>query len=90
VRSEVLRAVSWQACAAAAVGIVAGVPLGVVLGRVAWLTAVRDLGMIDPPSIPWLVGALVVAIALTGAAMLGAVSGWFVARRRPAEVLRTE
>jgi ABC-type lipoprotein release transport system permease subunit len=89
-RWQLRTSVAWQALTIAAIGVVIGVPAGVVVGRWAWTEAVDDLGMVDAPTTPWLVGALVIAVALAGSALIGAVPGWFAGRRPPAEGLRSE
>ena len=90
VRRDVGLVVSWQAVTVAVVGVVVGVPLGIVVGRWAWLAAIRSAGMVDTPTLPagWL--AVVVLVTIAGGALVGAVPGWFASRRRPADGLRAE
>jgi hypothetical protein len=90
IRRDVGFSVSWQAVTVAALGVLAGIPLGVVVGRWAWLAAIRSVGMIDTPSVPLGQLTLVACAAVGGAAVLGVVPGWLAARRRPAEGLRSE
>jgi hypothetical protein len=89
-RRGVRRSVSWQAVTIAALGVLAGVPLGVIAGRWAWLGAIGRAGIVDTPvvSLPSL--AFVSAVAVGGAALVGAVPGWFAGRRPPADALRAE
>jgi hypothetical protein len=89
-RSDVRRAVSWQALAVAVIGVVLGVPAGVVLGRAAWRLAVADLAILDTPTTPWLLGSLIVVGALSGSWVISTVPGWFASRGRPADALRAE
>lgn len=90
VRGQVRRSVSWQAVTATAFGVAVGLPAGVILGRAAWLLAVRDIGMDDTPSTPWLAIAIVAAVALAGAAVLALAPGRYASRGEPAEMLRAE
>jgi putative ABC transport system permease protein len=89
-RAQVRRTVSWQAATATGVGVTIGAPFGVVLGRNAWLLVVADEGLAVEPASAWWAVAVVIAVAVVGAAVLGAGPGWLVSRRSPAESLRVE
>jgi len=90
VRRDVGLSVSCQAVTVAVLGVAAGIPVGILIGRWAWLAAIRSAGMLDTPTIDirWLL--LVVVAAVGGGALIGAVPGWFAGRRPPAEGLRSE
>jgi hypothetical protein len=90
VRRDIGWSVSCQAITVAVLGVVAGIPLGILIGRWAWLAAIRSAGMLDTPTIDvrWLL--LVVVATIGGGALIGAVPGWFAGRRPPAEGLRSE
>jgi hypothetical protein len=90
VRRDVGLSVSCQAVTVAVLGVVAGIPLGILIGRWAWLAAIRSAGMLDTPriNVGWLL--LLVVAAVAGGAVIGAVPGWFAGRRPPAEGLRSE
>jgi hypothetical protein len=90
IRRDLSRTTSWQAITVVAAGVVVGAPLGVMIGRWAWLSAIGSVGMIDTPAVPLPVLALVAAVAIGGAAALGSVPGWIAARRSPAHELRSE
>jgi hypothetical protein len=83
-------AVRWQAVATIVVGLVAGVPLGIVAGRFAWRQFANELGLVPRANIPvvWLIvvaaGAVVLALAAAHR------PGRNAARLSPAEVLRTQ
>jgi hypothetical protein len=87
---EVARAVSWQGAIAAGIGLVAGVPLGIALGRITWRLVVGSLGIVVVPASPWVALATVGFVAIVGAALLGLGPGWWAARRSPAASLRAE
>lgn len=89
-RAQVRRSVVSQAVVLAVLGVAVGVPLGVVVGRAAWLVAVGDLGIVDTPATPWFALAAVVVAVVAGSALLAVGPGWYAARGRPAEALRTE
>ncbi len=90
VPSQTVAVAVWQAATIAVVGVVIGVPLGVIIGRSVWIESIDQLGIVDAPTTPWRIGALVVAGAVLGAAVAGAVPGWLASRRNPAATLREE
>ena len=60
VNRQVASAVAWQATTLALIGIVIGVPLGVVAGRVVWRAFANNLGAVPVSVVPiWLIGVLV-------------------------------
>ncbi len=80
----------WQAATLAAIGLVLGVPAGVVIGRLAWSATASDLGVASDIAVPW--GPLVVAGAATVLllALAGLLAGQRVSRQHPAQALRAE
>ena len=90
VRRDVGLCVSWQAVTVALFGVLVGVPIGVIVGRWAWLTAIGSVGMVDTPAVPGPTLLVVVGVTLGGAAALGAIPGWLAGRRAPADALRSE
>jgi FtsX-like permease family len=89
-RSQVLRAVSWEASALAAVALLAGVPLGVLAGRWAWIAFAGSAGVSRTPVIELPLVLLTIPVTLLLANLIAARPGWEAARIRPATVLRTE
>ncbi|MFN8034318.1 MAG: FtsX-like permease family protein [Acidimicrobiia bacterium] len=83
-------AVAWQASALSLAGIVIGVPIGVLLGRLVWARVADAFGLATDPAWPWIVLALVVPVTLVVVNLVA----WPLARRaarvRPARILRTE
>lgn len=89
-RRQVLAAVAWEASAFAAVALLAGLPVGVLAGRLAWAAFANQAGISPAASIPLPSVLLVVPVTLLLANLVAAWPGWRAARLRPAAVLRTE
>jgi hypothetical protein len=90
VGSQVRATVAWQATTLVAVGLVLGIPAGLVIGRSAWAIVARRLGIDDHIPVPWLAITLAVPAALVVANVIAAIPGRRAARIRPAAVLRSE
>jgi ABC-type lipoprotein release transport system permease subunit len=89
-RGQIGGAVATQATAYAVVGLVIGIPLGVLVGRAAWSRIAGRSGFEVVSVVPLAIVALVVVATL----VIVNVVAWFPARRaarvRPAVVLRSE
>jgi ABC-type antimicrobial peptide transport system permease subunit len=90
VNRQIVASVAWQATALVAVGIVVGVPLGIVLGRQVWSTFANNLGVVPVPVVqPLLLAAIVLGILVV--ANLLAMAPAFAARRsKPQQLLRAQ
>jgi putative ABC transport system permease protein len=87
---QVLATFAGQAMVLAVGAVVVGVPLGVAVGRWAWIEVADEYGFPAEPVIPWLaIVALAVAVPLI-ALVVAVGPGWIAARARPAEILRAE
>ncbi|MGD0853731.1 MAG: ABC transporter permease [Acidimicrobiales bacterium] len=88
VRRQVLASTCWQAITVVSVGLVIGVPLGIVAGRVVWHLFATNLGAVPVSVIP--VGLIcgVCAVIVIGGLLLAAVPAVFAIRVSPAEALR--
>jgi len=82
--------IAWQASIAAVVGIVAGIPLGIALGRWLWTLFAQEIGAVPAPTVPvwWVVVAGLAAIILAN--VVAAIPGRSAARTPTALVLRDE
>jgi predicted lysophospholipase L1 biosynthesis ABC-type transport system permease subunit len=82
--------VAWEATTLAALAAVIGLPLGVILGRLAWRALGHQLGIVPDPSTPSL--ALVVALpaSVLVANLIAVIPGMLASRVPPAIALRTE
>lgn len=69
-RGQVRGVVVISALVTAAVGLVLGIPLGSAVGRIAWRAIIGGQGVIDAPSVPLVVLAVVVPVALAAAAIV--------------------
>jgi ABC-type antimicrobial peptide transport system permease subunit len=82
--------VRWHALTVAAVGLAAGIPLGLAFGRVAYRAFATGLGVLPDPVVPfpWV---LVVVAATVGIGLLASVGpGHRAARVAAGEALRDE
>jgi hypothetical protein len=90
VRRQVAAAVCWQATTVAAIGIVVGVPFGIIAGRLVWNAFATNLGVVPAVVVPlWalvLLGTGVVVVAN----VLAAGPAYVSARARAGVLLRTE
>lgn len=82
--------VAWQAMTTVAVGLGAGIPLGLVVGRSAWSSVADGLEVVDRPFVPVLALVLAVPAGLALVNLLALLPGRAAARLRPAVVLRGE
>jgi hypothetical protein len=90
VRRQIAFAMSWQTTTVAFVGIVVGVPVGIVLGRAIWQAFARNLGVLP---VTVVTGWAIVAVAggaLVVANVLAVAPAVVAARSRPAALLRSE
>jgi hypothetical protein len=79
---QVAATVAWQASVAAGIGIAAGVPLGIALGRGLWTLFARQIYAVPEPTVP--VGTLVLVN------LVAALTGRAAARTPTALALRAE
>lgn len=82
--------IAAQATATAVVAMVVAIPVGVVVGRLAWLAYARELEVQPVANIPWATLAIVAAAAIVIANAVALIPGWFATRRSPGYDLRSE
>ena len=87
---QVRRSVLWQGVLVTGAGLLIGLPVGLVVGRLAFARVIEDLGVIDTPSTPSLLLVLAVPMALGLALVVAALPAWSSARGPAARFLRTE
>ena len=89
VNVQVASAVAWQATTVALVGIVVGVPLGVVIGREIWTVFTNDLGAVPVSVVPLLLLASLVLGVLVVANLIAIAPALIATRSKPGDLMRT-
>jgi len=79
----------WQATTSVAVGLLIGIPAGIVLGRQLWILFAQDIDVVPAPSVPPSI-ALVAVGALLLAVVVAAIPGRIASTTPAAVVLRQE
>jgi FtsX-like permease family len=82
--------VAWQSTVTAVVGVIVGVPLGIVIGRQLWTVFARNINAVPDPTVPVLSVVLVALGALVFANVVAAIPGRIAAQTPTALVLRAE
>jgi FtsX-like permease family len=90
VSGQVRGTLRWQALTVAAVGLLVGVPAGLIAGRRIWAVLAEAVGVVDDWTFPWATVALAVPVALGVAVLLAILPGRAAARMSPGQVLRAE
>ncbi len=88
VNRQVTYAVAWQASTVAFVGIIAGVPLGVVLGRVIWDAFTDNLGAVPVSVVSTLVLGGLVVVVLVVANLIAVAPAVMARRSKPGDLMR--
>jgi hypothetical protein len=82
--------VAWQATTLALVGLIVGVPLGVVLGRAVWDDFAANLGAVPVAVVPiWLLCVLVAGVLLV-ANLIAIAPALVAAQSKPVQLLRAQ
>ena len=87
---QLARVVSWQASVTAIVGIIVGVPLGILIGRQLWTLFARSINAVPDPTVPTVSVILVVLGSLIFANLVALIPGRIAARTSTALTLRAE
>jgi len=89
-RRDVRATVAWQATTLAAVGLVAGVPLGLFAGQLVWRRVADGLGVTVDTAVPIVAVAVLVVLAIGVVNAVAFAPARAASRLTPAEALRTE
>jgi ABC-type antimicrobial peptide transport system permease subunit len=89
-RSQLGGVIAVQASFLVLVAVCVGVPLGVLLGRVAWTEYAERSGFVSVVRVPALAILLVISLAVVAAELCAALPARAAARTRPATLLRAE
>jgi hypothetical protein len=87
-RRQLTASIAWQASVAGVVGVVAGLPLGILIGRWLWILFARYIGAVPQPTVPMLSMIVVVVATLVLANLVAALPGRSAAHVSTAQVLR--
>jgi ABC-type antimicrobial peptide transport system permease subunit len=82
--------VYFQASVIATIGLVVGVPLGVIVGRWGWSAVTTRVPLVDIPPLSALVVVLAIPVVLVASNAIAVLPARRVARAKPAETLRSE
>jgi hypothetical protein len=82
--------VAWQSSIAVAIGILAGVPLGIIVGRFLWDLFAAGIHAVPAPSVPALTVAAIALGAVVVANIVAALPGRIAAQTPTALLLRVE
>jgi predicted lysophospholipase L1 biosynthesis ABC-type transport system permease subunit len=89
-RRQVEATIAWQATTLALVGLVVGIPIGVLIGRRVWQLVADGLGVRTVATMPLLAAFLVAVGALALVNLIAFFPARSAARTRPAVALRSE
>ena len=67
-----------------------GLPLGIIGGRQVWHYLAGSIDIPSGPVVPWIVAVVAPLIGLLVAVVVALLTGWRLARRSPADLLRAE
>ena len=89
-RRQVRATVAWQATTLATIGLVAGIPAGLIIGRLVWQLVANGLGVSTASTTPTLAVLLVIPGVLALVNLIAFFPARAAARTRPAVALRSE
>jgi ABC-type antimicrobial peptide transport system permease subunit len=89
-RRQMRATVAWQATTLATVGLVGGIPAGMIIGGLVWRQVATGLGISTTPTIPGVALLLIVPSALAAVNLIAFFPARAAARTRPAVALQTE
>lgn len=90
VARDVRRTITTQAGTLMAFGLLAGIPLGLVAGRVAWQLLASSIGVASDPTFPGIAVVALVPAAALAAVLLGGLPARAAARIAAGQALRAE
>jgi hypothetical protein len=89
-RRQVRTTVSWQAMTVAIVGLIIGLPAGIITGRVVWRHIADNLGIANTATIPTVAIALLIPAALVIVNVIAFAPARTAAHTQPGVTLRSE
>jgi len=89
-RRQLAAVVAWQSTTTALVGVVVGIPLGIIIGRELWTLFAQSINAVPDPTVPVLSVLIVGVGTLVFANLVAALPGRSAARTPAPLVLRAE
>ena len=89
-RAQVRATIAWQATTLATVGLVIGIPSGLIVGRLVWRSVADGLGVSNTATIPTLALLLAIPAVLALVNLIAFFPARAAAETRPAVALRSE
>ena len=89
-RRQLASVVTWQSMIAVSIGVIVGVPSGIVVGRALWDLFAREIHAVPEPTVPAVTIAAIAIGALVLANLVAAIPGRQAARTQTAVLLRSE
>jgi ABC-type lipoprotein release transport system permease subunit len=89
-RRQLAATVAWQASISVTLGVIFGIPAGIVIGRTLWDRFAEALHVVPDPTVPAVTIALIAAGALVLTNVVAAIPGRQAARTKTAVLLRAE
>ena len=89
-RRQARVAITWQATLLTVAGLVVGIPLGIILGRLIWRWLADSFPVAYVPPLALVAVLLIIPIAIVIASLLATPPAHAATRIRPAQALRTE
>jgi hypothetical protein len=89
-RRQLAATVAWQSSVSVAIGVVVGVPLGIISGRLLWDLFATEINAVPSPTVPvgWVVAIGLGSLVLAN--LVAALPGRMAARTPTARVLRAD
>ena len=89
-RRQLAATVAWQSSVAVLIGTVAGIIIGIAIGRLLWNAFAHEIRAVPAPAVPAAAIVFLALGALLLANIVAAVPGRLAARTPPASLLRAE
>ena len=89
-RRQIRATVAWQATTLATIGLVVGLPAGLIVGHTVWRLVADGLGVSTTAAIPTLALLLTIPAALAAVNLIAYLPARTAAQTRPAVALRSD
>jgi FtsX-like permease family len=89
-RHQIRATIEWQATTLATLGLIAGIPAGLIIGNLVWRHVADNVGVSTTSQIPTVALLLTIVCALTAVNLIAYFPARAAAQTRPAVALRSE